>query len=118
MGLMLHAGAHAIDRNALAALPLPEARGSRHVIRPFIEDIELVEHYLGRNGLIIAEEAFGTKVDGKGLPTQFFGAMEVKPKILTEAIKPSNTDHPHVLGAWNRTLPLTEYLDRGVSLIH
>lgn len=263
MGLMLHAGAHAIDRNALAALPLPEARGSRHVIRPFIEDIELVEHYLGRNGLIIAEEAFGTKVDAKGLPTQFFGAMEVKPKILTgdyiakgepdtfaltvgirgsydqslprglavgsrvfvcdnlafsgevdvyakqttnigrriegllaeavakipamaelqdkrfeayrnyelskvkgdaaliecvrrgiinpsdlgkaikewdepsheehadqgftawrlfnaitEAIKPANTDRPHVLGAWNRTLPLTEYLDRGVGLIH
>ena len=262
MGLMLHAGAKAIDRNALAVLPLPSARGSRHVIRPFINDVELVDRFLGENGFIIAEEAFGTKTDANGFPTQFFGALEIKPKALigehipagekdfaltvgirgsydqslprglavgsrvfvcdnlafsgeinayakqtthvatrierlladavarvpvmaelqtkrfeayrnyeltkpkgdailieavrmgvlnpsdigkaikewdepsrpehaeqgltvwrlfnsvTEAIKPANTDRPHVLSAWQRTVPLTQYLDRGVGLIH
>ena len=37
---------------------------------------------------------------------------------ITEAIKPANTDRPHVLSAWQRTVPLTQYLDRGVGLTH
>lgn len=34
------------------------------------------------------------------------------------AIKPANQDRAHVLSAWQRTVPLTDYLDRGVGLIH
>jgi hypothetical protein len=37
---------------------------------------------------------------------------------VTEAIKPSNTERAHILGAWNRTVPLTQYLDQGIGLIH
>lgn len=84
MGLTLHAGAKAIDRHALANLPLPEARGSRHVIRPFVEDVELVDRFLGNNGFVIAEEAFGTKTDAKGFPSQFFGVLEIKPALVGE----------------------------------
>lgn len=50
MGLFLHAGANAVNRDQLANLPLPAALGSRHVIRPFIEDVELVSEYLNGVG--------------------------------------------------------------------
>lgn len=82
MTLCLHAGAHHVSRDQLAQLPIPAARGSRHVVRPFIDDVELVTEYLGNVGLIVKEEAFGVKtIDG--VPAQFFGALEVAPKVLT-----------------------------------
>ena len=37
---------------------------------------------------------------------------------VTEAIKPANPERAHILSAWERTIPLTNYLDRGVGLIH
>ena len=110
MGLMLHAGAKAIDRDALAVLPLPTARGSRHVIRPFIDDVELVDRFLGENGFVIAEEAFGTKTDANGFPTQFFGALEIKPKVLTGEYIPAAGQKDFALtvgirGSYDQSLP-------------
>lgn len=76
--LMLHCGSEAISRQELAQLPVPEARGSRHVIRPFIEDVELAGEYMRQHGLTIQSEAFGVLKDkNTGLPSRFFGLMEV-----------------------------------------
>jgi hypothetical protein len=72
---MLHCGAAAISRNDLAAMPLPEARGPRHVIRPYIDDVELVEHALADYGLAVNDEAFGITHDGG----RFFGVLECSP---------------------------------------
>lgn len=80
-GLMLHAGADAINRFGLASLPVPQPRGARHFIRPFIEDVELVTDYLGTVGLTVKDEAFGVKFKNE-TPSQFFGVMEVAPKVL------------------------------------
>lgn len=107
MGLMLHAGAAAINREALAALPLPAARGPRHVVRPFIEDVELIDTFLGRNGFTIKEEAFGVKTDAKGFPSQFFGAIEIRSKALEGEYLPAE---PFALtvgvrGSYDQTLP-------------
>lgn len=82
MSLILHAGAKALDRGALAALPLPAKLGPRHAIRPFIEDVELVTEYLSDVGLLVKEEAFGVKYDEKRSPQQFFGLLEVAPRVL------------------------------------
>ena len=262
MSLILHCGADAINRSQLASLPLPQARGTRHVIRPFIDDVELITEYLGQNGLVIKEEGFGVKADKNNMPAQFFGLLSLREKAregdyiakgdkgfdlqlgirgsydqslprgmsigslvtvcdnlafsgevnvyskqttniaaripallqravadvpvmaaiqdkrfdayrnyglskvkgdamlvecvrrgilnpsdlnkaikewdepshvehaeqgnsvwkffnsVTEAIKPTNQERAHVMGAWNRTVPLTDYLDRGIGLIH
>jgi hypothetical protein len=72
---MLHCGAHHVTRNELAALPLPEARGPRHVVRPFAEDVDLVELQLNELGLVITDEAFGTVADHQ----RYFGVLEVAP---------------------------------------
>lgn len=75
MSLMLHAGANAIDRSALAALPIPAPLGPRHVVRPFIDDVEVITDLMRANGLRIKEEAFGitgTQDD----PKRFFGVLE------------------------------------------
>ena len=74
-GLMLHCGANAISRNDLAALPLPKALGPRHVVRPYIEDIEIVEDALADYGLAVNDEAFGVTRDGG----RFFGVLECAP---------------------------------------
>jgi hypothetical protein len=73
---MLHAGAQAMDRNALELLPAPMPLGPRHCPMPFIEDVRLVTQQLAQNGLEVTNEAFGvTLVDG--LPARFFGVMEL-----------------------------------------
>lgn len=75
---MLHAGAEAMTREAVRGVPLPEAMGSRHVIRPFIDDIELIDVYMTNKGYTIKEEAFGVRFNKNNkLPTQFFGIMEI-----------------------------------------
>jgi hypothetical protein len=50
--------------------------GRHHVIRPFIDDILLIEEYLGKEGLQVCDEAFGVTFN-EGLPAKFFGAMEI-----------------------------------------
>ena len=110
MSLCLHAGAAAIDRAALATLPIPAARGPRHAVRPFIEDVELIDTFLGRNGFIIAEEAFGVKTDSKGQPSQFFGSLEIKPKVFEGEYIPAAGEKDFALtvgirGSYDQTLP-------------
>jgi len=112
MSLILHAGASAITRDQLAALPLPRALGARHAIRPFIDDVELVDQYLAQNGLAISSEAFGVKNDVKGVPAQFFGALEIVEKarvVEGEVIRPGD-DKSFALtvglrGSYDQSLP-------------
>lgn len=106
MSLCLHAGAQSLNRDALAALLLPAAMGTRHVIRPFIEDVELVAGYLGNVGYAITDEAFGVKsIDGK--PAQFFGAMEIRPKTLEGEYLPAGEYGLTVglRGSYDQSLP-------------
>lgn len=104
MGLMLHAGANAIDRTALALLPLPAPRGRRHVVRPFIDDVELVDRFLNNNGLTIVGEAFGTKTDNKGFPSQFFGVLEVD-QLDTPSVPGAFSLNVGIRGSYDQSLP-------------
>lgn len=74
-GLMLHCGAAAISRNDLANLPVPAPLGSRHVCRPYIDDVEIVGNELLNYGLTVTDEAFGVTHDGN----RFFGVLECAP---------------------------------------
>jgi hypothetical protein len=77
-GLMLHCGAEAITRHQLATLPVPAPRGSRHVTRPFIDDVELVRDRFQREGIVIEDEGYGVKRDkATGDPLQFFGILSI-----------------------------------------
>jgi hypothetical protein len=110
MSLCLHAGAASIDRAGLAALPLAQPRGARHVIRPFVEDVELVDHFLAGEGYLIADEAFGVKTGTDGLPSQFFGALEIRPRVLTGEYIPAAGDKEFALtvgirGSYDQSLP-------------
>ena len=81
MSLILHTGAESIDRAGLANLPMPRPMGARHVIRPFIQDVEVVADALSQYGLMIADESYGVKYND-GMPGQFFGLLEIAPKVL------------------------------------
>lgn len=81
-GLSLHAGGSRITRDELAALPVPKALGSRHVTRPFVDDVDLIDQYLSHNGFEIVEEAFGVTKDTEDKPKQFFGLLEIRQKVL------------------------------------
>lgn len=87
MSLCLHAGANAIDRAALSLLPLPAARGARHVVRPFIEDVEMIDMFLRDEGYSIVEEAFGVRDDKNGMPADFFGVLTVDSKYSPAGTK-------------------------------
>ncbi len=77
-GLMLHCGAEVMQRQEIANLPTPAPMGNRHVIRPFIEDIDTVSTMLNRIGMPVTNEGFGVTVDKETkLPKQFFGLLEV-----------------------------------------
>ena len=76
--LMLHCGADAIDRSALATLPLPDVRGPRHAVRPFIEDVELVTQFMRTEGIHIEDEAYGVTRDEEGFPRRFFGVLQTR----------------------------------------
>jgi hypothetical protein len=75
MSLMLHSGANTIDRATLATLPVPAPMGPRHVVRPFIDDVEAVTHLMQANGLRIKDEAFGI-TGSPAEPKRFFGVLE------------------------------------------
>jgi hypothetical protein len=98
MSLCLHAGAQAIDRIALAALPVPAPLGPRHAIRPFIADVELIDTYLGRNGYIISDEAFGVRNDKNDVPADFFGVLTVAPAREGEYIPAGTADFSLQIG--------------------
>jgi hypothetical protein len=75
--MMHHCGSDHATREELAAMPVPEPMGPRHVIRPFIDDVELVANGFAANGLKIKSEAFGVTKDAENIPTQFFGLFEL-----------------------------------------
>ena len=76
VNLMLHTGTRSLSRHDLAQLPVPAPLGARHVVRPFIEDVEIVTDLMRSNGLTIKQEAFGiTGTNEK--PKRFFGLIEV-----------------------------------------
>jgi hypothetical protein len=78
-GLMLHCGADAIDRDTLGSLRLPQPKGARHFIRPFIEDVDMIDDLLQQVDMPIKNEAFGVKFDDdKVTPKQFFGLLELE----------------------------------------
>lgn len=77
-GLMLHCGADRLTRHQLADPPVPAPRGTRHVDRPFIEDVELVRDRFTREGIIVEDEGYGVKFDkATHDPLQFFGIMTI-----------------------------------------
>ena len=80
-GLILHCGAQAVNRQQLATIREPEAQGPHHVVRPFIEDVELVTDYMKTEGITVEEEGFGVKYDDEGFATQFFGLMQARLNI-------------------------------------
>lgn len=75
MSLMLHCGAQAIDRPALAAVPTPPPMGPRHKPVPYADFVDLASDALNHVGLRVTDEKFGTLADG----SRFFGLMEVAP---------------------------------------
>jgi hypothetical protein len=78
MSLVLHCGAEHVSRDVLGNLPVPAPRGARHVTRPFIEDVELVDRFLANEGFKVKDEAFGVVYEaGSATPRRFFGLMEV-----------------------------------------
>tara|TARA_R110002074_G_scaffold61959_2_gene149451 strand:+ start:1187 stop:1939 length:753 start_codon:yes stop_codon:yes gene_type:complete len=77
-GIMLHCGAEAITRDELAALPVAQPKGSRHAIRPFIEDANMIEQLLADVGMPVSAESYGITKDEDGVPKQFFGLLEVE----------------------------------------
>lgn len=88
--LNLHAGGDIQTRAELAALQYPAAQGSRHVVRPFIDDIELLESTLNDYGYRITDEAIGVKFNAENQASQFFGALEVRPVALEGEYLPAD----------------------------
>jgi hypothetical protein len=88
-GLILHAGAQAIDRFALGQLPQPKPLGPRHNPLPFAEDVRLVTEELAQHGLVSTDEAFGVTYTKDGDPARFFGVLELASE---------RTDHSLVVG--------------------
>jgi hypothetical protein len=77
-GLMLHCGAKQITREQIKFLPVPQPLGSRHVTRPFIDDIETIGDMLAQIGMPVVSEGYGvTRDEETKMPKQFFGLMEI-----------------------------------------
>lgn len=76
--LLLHCGAGYISRAGLAMLPTPEARGPRHFVRPFADDVDMMLDYFCEQGIQVEAEAYGVKRDADGYPIQFFGVIQVR----------------------------------------
>ena len=76
--LMLHCGAHAIDRSALLSLPEPVSMGPRHRPVHHADFIEVVEGELLRAGYDIKDQAMGVTPDGARL----FGVMDIEHRNL------------------------------------
>ena len=88
--LNLHAGGDLQTREQLAALNYPAPRGSRHCVRPFADDIELLTSTLDDFGYRVTDEGIGVTFDKDGLARQFFGALEVQPKALEGEYLPAD----------------------------
>jgi len=73
MTLVLHAGAEAVDFDALRQVNTPPAT-STHVPLPHHQLVEMVRYSLGFYGHEIVDETFGVTPDG----ARFFGVMSLK----------------------------------------
>jgi hypothetical protein len=105
MSLVLHCGGQAITRDQLAQLPVPNALGARHKVRPFIDDVNLVTESLSNRGLSIKQEGFGVVTDNQTkLPTRYFGLLELTTQKQDFGVMVG------LRGSYNQTLP------RGLAL--
>ena len=77
-----------MTRHELDMLPLPPAMGTRHTIRPFLEDVRITEELIGEIGYLV-DEKHEVKADPFGYPKQFFSRMTVA--------LPSHTDPDYTL---------------------
>lgn len=77
-GLILHCGAHAVERAALARLPEPEPLGPRHCPIHHADFVDKLESTLDAAGYDIREQAYGLTHDGARL----FGLMSVQHRAL------------------------------------
>ena len=77
--LILHCGAQAISREELGRLPTPAVQGTRHAIRNFADDVDLIHDYMQAEGVHVEDEAYGVLYDkDTHLPKRFFGAVQVR----------------------------------------
>jgi hypothetical protein len=76
MSLILHRGAKAVTLEELAALPIPKPMGSRHLVRPFHEDVNLLQNLLQQFNNQIVEQRYGVLFKDE-MPSRFFGFMTV-----------------------------------------
>ena len=74
MSLLMHCGAHAVERNALQNMPLPRAMGRFHHPTPHYTFLDMVEEQLDKRALDVTEEAFGVTNDGM----RFFGLLQLR----------------------------------------
>jgi hypothetical protein len=88
--LNLHAGGSLQTREQIAALNYPAPKGARHVVRPFIEDLELLTATFDDFGYRVTDEGVGVVFDKDNLARQFFGAIEVRPKALVGEYLPAD----------------------------
>lgn len=88
--LNLHAGGSLQTRDQIAALNYPAPKGSRHVVRKFADDLDLLTATLDDFGYRITDEGVGVVFDNDNLARQFFGAIEVRPKALVGEYLPAD----------------------------
>ena len=77
MALLLHCGAAHVTYDELAHLPVPDARGSRHAVRPFVDDVDIVLDQFQSIGARIEDTAYGV-LSRDGMPARFFGLIELR----------------------------------------
>lgn len=59
--LFTHCGAQRMTREEVEELPLPVAMGSRHIIRPLTQDVDLIEEEVNKLGLQIIDSGYAVK---------------------------------------------------------
>jgi len=87
--LLLHCGAHAVDRMIIDSTPTPEPTDTWTPL-PHMALIEEVERVLNTNGLSVANQAHSLTHDG----LRYFGLMEIQNSVIHQ-------DYAWVLGLRN-----------------
>ena len=87
--LVLHCGAHAVDREIIGTTPTPEPTVTWTPL-PHMALIEEVEQVLQSNGLSVVNQAYSLTHDG----LRYFGLMEIKNGVIHQ-------DYAWVLGLRN-----------------
>jgi hypothetical protein len=87
--LLLHCGAHAVDRLIITTVPTPEPTATWTPL-PHLALIEEVEQVLNNNGLSVVNQAHSLTHDG----LRYFGLMEIQNSVIHQ-------DYAWVLGLRN-----------------